>query len=154
MKLPYRILIFLIINFVALGIGGIYTNPGVNSEWYQSLAKAPWTPPGWVFGASWTIIMICFAIYLGYAWSQIPNHRYLLSLYVLQLILNISWNPVFFEFHNVLYALVIIGALTLLIAYFLFGHSREMKGKTWLVAPYLLWLLIATSLNAYIYWYN
>ena len=154
MKLPYRILIFLIVNFIALGIGSIYTNPGVNSEWYQSLVKAPWTPPGWVFGASWTGIMICLAIYMGYAWNEVVNIRALLSLYIFQLILNVSWNPVFFKFHRTLLALVIIGTLTLLITYILFGYSGEMKRKTWLIAPYLLWLLIATSLNAYIYWHN
>ena len=154
MKLPYRILIFLILNFIALAIGGIYTNPGVSSEWYQTLAKAPWTPPGWVFGASWTVIMVCLAFYMGYAWSEVINPRFLLGLYTLQLILNVSWNPVFFKFHRVLVALMIIGALTLLITYLLIGYSREMKRKTWLIAPYLLWLLIATSLNAYIYWYN
>jgi tryptophan-rich sensory protein len=139
---------------VALGIGSIYTNPGVTSEWYQNLVKAPWTPPGWVFGASWTIIMICFAIYMGYARSEILNHRTLLSLYILQIVLNISWNPTFFKFHQILLALVIIGVLTLLITYILFAYSREMKSKTWLIVPYFLWLLIATSLNAYIYWFN
>lgn len=154
MKLPFRILIFLILNFIALGIGSFYTNPGVSSEWYESLAKAPWTPPGWVFGTSWTVIMICLAIYMAYAWSEVVNPRSLLSLYIFQLILNVSWNPTFFKFHEVLLALVIIGVLTLLIAYLLFGYSREMKSKTWLIVPYFLWLLIATSLNAYIYWYN
>ena len=154
MKLPYRILIFLIINFAALGIGSIFTNPGVNSEWYQTLSKAPWTPPGWVFGFSWTVIMICLAFYMGYAWREVINTRNLLGLYILQLILNISWNPVFFKFHRDLLALMIIGTLTLLITYILIAYSREMKNKTWLIVPYFLWLLIATSLNAYIYWYN
>lgn len=154
MKLPYRILIFLILNFTALGIGSIYTNPGANSEWYQNLTIAPWTPPGWVFGASWTIVMICFAVYMAYAWATISNHRYLVTLYIVQLILNVSWNPVFFKFHQILAGLIIITSLTLLIAYFLFGHSLQLKGKTWLVSPYLLWLMIATSLNAYIYIHN
>ncbi|MEM6378823.1 MAG: TspO/MBR family protein, partial [Bacteroidota bacterium] len=54
-----RVIIFLILNFVALGIGGFFTGPGTSSEWYNNLNQAPWTPPGWVFGAAWTTIMIC-----------------------------------------------------------------------------------------------
>ena len=56
-----RTTIFLIINFTALAFGGLFTSEGVPSEWYLSLLKAPWTPPGWVFGFAWSIIMICYA---------------------------------------------------------------------------------------------
>jgi tryptophan-rich sensory protein len=53
-------LLFFILNFAALAVGGLFTGSGVSSEWYQNLDKAPWTPPGWVFGAAWPFIMICF----------------------------------------------------------------------------------------------
>ena len=39
-----RILLFLIINFGGLFIGGLFTGEGVPSDWYQNLNKAPWTP--------------------------------------------------------------------------------------------------------------
>lgn len=60
-----RIALFLVLNFAALGIGGLFSGQGVPSDWYTGLNKAPWTPPGWVFGSAWTIIMICFAIYMA-----------------------------------------------------------------------------------------
>jgi benzodiazapine receptor len=147
----YRLVIFLIINFTGLAIGGLFTGNGVPSEWYQNLDKAPWTPPGWVFGAAWTLIMICFAIYMMYAWGSITNKNYLIGLYVIQLILNISWNPVFFKYHQVLGGLFVISALTILMGYFLFNFWAELKLKSLLILPYLLWLIIATSLNFYIY---
>jgi benzodiazapine receptor len=147
----YRFVIFLIINFTGLAIGGLFTGKGVPSEWYQNLDKAPWTPPGWVFGAAWTLIMICFAIYMMYAWESITNKNYLIGLYVIQLILNISWNPVFFKYHQVLGGLFVISALTILMGYFLFNFWAELKLKSLLILPYLLWLIIATSLNFYIY---
>lgn len=40
-----RIILFLVLNFAALAIGGLFTGDGVPSEWYQNLNKAPWTPP-------------------------------------------------------------------------------------------------------------
>ena len=64
----YRTILFLLINFTALAIGGFFTGKGVPSEWYINMNKAPWTPPGWVFGFAWTTIMTLFAIYMSFAW--------------------------------------------------------------------------------------
>jgi len=47
-----RLFLFLLINFAALALGGLATSDGVVSLWYQNLNQAPWTPPGWVFGAA------------------------------------------------------------------------------------------------------
>lgn len=153
MKLFGRFLIFLVINFGALAIGSLFTNTGVASDWYAGLAKAPWTPPGWVFGAAWTTIMICFAIYLAILWPKTGNKRMLMGLYALQLILNIAWNPTFFEYKDPITALFVITALTLLIGYFLLRYWPKLKWVSALLFPYFIWLLIATSLNAYI-WLN
>ena len=149
-----RLIIFLVLNFAALGIGSLFTGTGVPSEWYQNLNKAPWTPPGWVFGTAWATIMICFAVYMMFAWEKVVNRKFLIGLFILQWILNVLWNPVFFKFHETLAGLFIISALTLLVAYFLFGYRTTLKAKALFVLPYFLWLLIATSLNAYIYFMN
>ena len=149
-----RIIVFLIINFAALGIGGLFTNSGVNSEWYVSLNKAPWTPPGWVFGFAWTTIMICFSIYLAYLWPQVENKNGLIALFVVQWLLNVGWNPVFFHYHQTGPGPIVISLLTVVVGYFLFRYWPEVKGRTLLLLPYLVWLCIATSLNAYIYLKN
>ena len=149
-----RTVIFLVLNFGALAIGGIFTRTGVPSDWYQSLNKAPWTPPGWVFGSAWTVIMICFAIYMSYAWKNVNNRNVLITLFAIQWFLNVLWNPVFFKFHQILPGLIIITILTILIGYFLFSYGVRFKAWSLLIMPYFIWLLIATSLNAYIYLTN
>lgn len=150
----YRLLIFLVINFGALAIGGIFTGKGVPSEWYINLNKAPWTPPGWVFGAAWTTIMLCFSIYLTYLWPNTENKNLLIGLFIVQLVLNIGWNPSFFYYHNVVGSLIIITSLTLLVGFMLIYYYPQLKLKTLLIAPYLIWLIIATSLNIYIWLKN
>jgi translocator protein len=145
-----RAILFLVINFAALAIGGIFTGKGVPSEWYASLSKTPWTPPGWVFGAAWTTIMICFAIYMAFAYEKVKNTKALIALFSIQWVLNVLWNPVFFYFHQVMIGLIVISALTILIAVFLFRYWSDLKLKSILILPYFIWLLIATSLNAYI----
>ena len=149
-----RTIIFLVINFGALALGGLFTSKGVPSDWYNELAKAPWTPPGWVFGAAWTTIMICFSFYMAYLWPSAENKRMIIGLFLLQWILNVSWNPAFFYFHNITGGLIIIVSLTVLVGYFLIHYYPELRLKSALLLPYFLWLLIATSLNAYIQIYN
>lgn len=149
-----QLIIFLILNFGALAIGGLATNQAVLGEWYLGLNKAPWTPPGWVFGFSWTIIMICFSIFMAYAWDAVENRNTLITLYVIQLVLNVGWNPIFFNWHMVVLGLVVITSLTLLIFTFFGKYRREMGAKIYLLLPYMIWLVIATSLNAYVLFNN
>jgi benzodiazapine receptor len=145
-----RLIIFLAINFGALALGGFFTGKGVPSDWYVGLNKAPWTPPGWVFGTAWTFIMICFSVYLSYLWPTTEKKNLLIGLFTIQLLLNIGWNPTFFYYQNALGGLLIISGLTGLIGFMLFFYFPVIKLKSILIAPYLIWLLIATSLNAYI----
>ena len=145
-----RITIFLIINFIGLGLGGLFTGSGVSSEWYSELSKAPWTPPGWVFGFAWTTIMVCFAIFMALAHSTYARKSYLIGLFAIQWVLNLAWNPLFFYFHLTGLSLLVILALTVFIGYLWFVIYKELKWKSILIAPYFLWLLIASSLNLFI----
>lgn len=144
----------MILNFGALAIGGLFTGKGVPSDWYAALNKAPWTPPGWVFGFAWTSIMIFFSFYMTYLWQATQNKKLLLGMYVVQWMLNVAWNPLFFHYHNTGLSLIVIALLTGLIGLFLFIYWPGLKLKSALLLPYFIWLLIATSLNGYIYLHN
>ena len=149
-----RFVIFAALNFAALAVGGLFTSQGVPSNWYGELNKAPWTPPGWVFGTAWTSIMICFAVYMAFLTSKKSLLKTVLMLYIIQWILNVSWNPLFFYLHEVFWAWICITLLTMVIAYFFFEYWKNLKLKTLWLLPYLIWLLIANSLNAYIHFFN
>ena len=150
-----RFLIFLLVNFSALGLGTLLMNNGPQSEWYQTLNKAPWTPEGWVFGVAWTSIMVLFAIYMTALSFKHPfAHKPLVKLYALQWVLNVIWNFLFFNQHLTLIALISITALWLLIGYFTFKHLKQLKFHTLFILPYLIWMTIATSLNAYVVFNN
>jgi tryptophan-rich sensory protein len=149
-----RFFLFLLLNFAALGIGSMFTNDGVSSEWYQSLSKAPWTPPGWVFGAAWTTIMICFSVYMAKLWPVAKNQPRVVRWYAWQWMLNVSWNPLFFKHQLAVIALLVIVSLTLLVGLFLIRYRHLLKLNSVWILPYFIWLLIATSLNAYIVLFN
>ena len=146
--------LFLVLNFGALGLGGFLmgSSPAQNT-WYFSQNLAPWTPPGWVFGAAWTLIMLLFSVYMTLVWKKNPGKQNAL-IYGVHLILNIGWNPVFFQLHLVSAGLVILLALFGVI---LLTQQKNFGWKNWnfvLILPYCIWLCIATSLNLYVLLYN
>lgn len=153
MKFVKPFIIFLIINFGALGIGSWLMDNGPQTEWYRSMNQAPWTPPGWVFGVAWTTIMICFSIYMAFLYTKMPTTKVKI-LFLVQFVLNVIWNFFFFNQHMVAYGLMIIIALTIVVGTFLVAFKNDLKAKSLLILPYFLWLLIATSLNFYILLYN
>ena len=148
-----RLLLFAILNFAGLALGSIFTDPGVNSSWYDTLNKAPWTPPGWVFGVAWTTIMVCFSIYLSILWPKVYK-RPMIILISVAWILNVLWNPVFFALHAVTIALLTISLLLVCIIVFFKKYWSKVHGVSLLLLPYIVWLIIATSLNAYILFKN
>ena len=144
-------LLFLVSNFGALGIGVLLMNNGSTSDWYLNLNKAPWTPPGWVFGAAWFSLMFCFSIYMTKLVITLnnPNSK-LIKLFLVQWILNVSWNYIFFNQHLTIAGFVVIISLWLLVGYLTFEYIKKTKYYTLFILPYLVWMTIATSLNAFI----
>jgi len=147
------ILFFLVLNFGALAIGGYLMNNGPQTNWYLNLNRAPWTPPGWFFGVAWSTIMVCFSIYLGYLLALKPGTTFWI-VFIIQFILNIAWNYIFFNQRLIGLGLIEIILLTVVVGYYLFQFGSGLGIKSWLIVPYFVWLLIATSLNAYSYLKN
>ncbi len=145
---------FFLANFGALALGGLLMGGSpVQNDWYVSLNKAPWTPPGWVFGFAWTFIMICFTIYMFQAVQIKKSLNFTISLFLAQWVLNVAWNPLFFYFHWPTISLLTI----LLLLLILLIMSIKIKNK-WqsnlLLLPYIAWIVIATSMNLFIVLYN
>lgn len=146
--------VFLILNFAALWVGQFFTGGGVVSDWYDKMNIAPWTPPGWVFGVAWTSIMVTYAAWLMAVWKKLDNPLLFISIYTLQWVLNVSWNPFFFYWHETAWALLILTLLLLVVWFSLIRFRKEIGLQTIWILPYAIWLIIAFSLNAYIVLYN
>ena len=153
MSLLKKIVFFLFINFGSLGLGSWLMNNGPRSDWYNNLNQAPWTPAGWVFGVAWSFIMICFSVYMAYLFRQLTSEKVKIA-FSIQVFLNIIWNFIFFNQHLILLGLITIILLTIVVFYIFFSFRKIMKTKSLLLLPYMIWLLIATSLNAYILFNN
>lgn len=146
-------ILFLILNFGGLAIGNLLMNNGPMTDWYINLNKAPWTPPGWVFGAAWTTIMLCFSIYLGRLFTIESTNKNKI-IFAIQFVLNVSWNYLFFNLHWVVFSLLNITLLTVLLLLYFFRYGRLANNYKYLLLPYIVWLFVATSLNFYVLIFN
>ena len=143
------LLLFLLFNFGGLALGSYLQGSIANNTWYAELNRAPWTPPGWVFGAAWFVIMLAYSYYLSQL-SVTINHRFISVLFVLSWVLNVAWSPLFFRFHQTQLALLVLALLFLCILTFFLLFGRKMGVLSFLLLPYLVWLGIAFSLNWYV----
>ena len=153
MKFLKPLFVFLILNFGALGLGVLLMGNGPTSDWYTSMSQAPWTPPNWLFGTAWTFIMLCFSFYMAVLYRKHPTSK-VITLFIIQFVLNIAWNFVFFNQHMIAFGLGTIIALTFIITAFLATYFKLMKAYNLLILPYFIWISIATSLNLYILIHN
>ena len=152
LKFIKYLIVFLVLNFGGLALGSIWTNPGTSSEWYTTLNQAPWTTQGYVFGLAWTTIGITFSIWGAYVFSNINRGDYETIVYYIEsLVLNIIWNPLFFGAKWLgLAGIVIFGLLVTMVLLARNTHKFYGWKPTLLLAPYIIWLAIANSLNWYI----
>jgi len=159
MKKLLLFLVLLAINFGGLAIGGWFTGPGVQSDWYANLPQAPWTPPGWVFGAAWTVVMIGFSGFFHQVFIKIAETPMVRPIWIKRLatawVLNVLWNPLFFTLNWTGVALIELLLLFLSIAFLCKKGPEIVSSRTtfFALSPYIIWLIIALSLNAFS-WYQ
>lgn len=133
-------------------VGGL-AGPQGGSAWYDELDKAPWNPPSWVFGPAWTVLYVLMAVAVWLVARKGRDRtevRVALALYGIQLGLNLAWSLLFFGAQAPGWALVDIVALVVVLAVTLSAFARVNVTAAWLLAPYLAWVLFATTLNLWI----
>lgn len=146
---------FLAIAFAVAAFGSLSTAGNVDG-WYADAEKVPWNPPNVVFGPVWTTLYTLMSVAAWLVWRRRddPRARPALVLYVVQLVLNAIWTPVFFGLYPAIgvaalwIALCIILALDAVLTATIVRFAPLSRLAAALLVPYALWVLYATTLNA------
>lgn len=112
-------------------------------NFYADLNKPMLAPPSIVFPIAWTILYTLLGLYL-YSIIKQKNLK-LISIYSIQMIINLLWSIVFFNyfmFNSALIMIVVMFALTF--AMILIDKGSKYK---YVLIPYMLWLCFAFYLN-------
>ena len=142
-----------------LAVGGLVARlSGSTTEngWFQSLVLPPVQPPGPVFGIAWSLLYTLLAVAAAVVWAQPASAVRTRALWVfaLGMVVNFSWSPVFFSLHLIVPALAIILVMLGLALWTLWLFARLSRVAAGLMLPYILWLMFASVLNAWIWRLN
>lgn len=145
---------FIAISFAVAAVGSLATFENVDG-WYADADKAAWNPPNWIFGPVWTLLYTVMSVAAWLVWRErdVRPVRGALTAYVVQLILNAIWTPVFFGLYPVIggpalwIALGIILALDVAVLVTMIRFWSVRRLAAWLLVPYWAWVLFATTLN-------
>ena len=123
----------------------IFLNTLNRMAWFDKYTdKPPWQPPNKVFTIVWPILYAIYAVTLYLQWKNVGVRNALL----LGLVLNFCWVPVFtinaYAALAVLTAMIAVGVQSILLL------KKQRGYAVWLFSPYVLWILFAWTLNAYI----
>lgn len=140
---------------LAVGLGGSFF---VNSfNWYNSLNKPVFNPPGWIFVPVWTVLYLLMGVSFFLVWKRgfaDKSGRAALACFILQLVFNAVWTPIFFGMKQPLIAFADIILLWLAIAATIICFYKVSKTSAILLVPYIAWVSFAVVLNAAIWMLN
>lgn len=121
---------------------------------YDSKEKPPFQPPSWVFPVVWNIIYLLYGTcaYLALTNGAVENKALFLSLWIVNLLLNVSWTPVFacgnsLNRSKVSLWMIVALVLSLLLLMSVTVIQYRSLSMTMCLVPYLTWLFVAFALN-------
>lgn len=127
------------------------------TSWYSTIAKPFFTPPDWVFAPVWTVLYLLMGVAAFLVWQKgiaLRLVRIALFWFLVQLVLNALWFPVFFGWHRIGLALLDIVLLWVAVAMTMHYFFRVVLAAGGLLLPYLGWVSFAAALNISIWSLN
>jgi len=148
------LLLAIAICFAVAGLGAAATDTSLDT-WYRTLEKPSWHPPDWVFGPVWTVLYVMMAVSAWLVWRANHERKWIaLSLFGVQLLLNLAWSGVFFGLQQPDMAFAEILVLWTAIAGTIAAFWQQARVAAVLLVPYLAWVTFASALNFAIWQLN
>jgi len=150
-----KMVVAIVVTQAAGGIGALFTAPKTGSDWYLTLNKPFFQPPGWLFGPVWTLLFILMGIALYLVWNKKKDlTSKIYHWFWIQLVLNVIWSVIFFGLESPGWAAVEILGLWWAIKRTINSFSAVNKTAGQLLIPYLAWVSFATLLTATVWMLN
>jgi len=151
-----KLIASIVICLIAGALGSFFTTPAIPT-WYATLIKPSIAPPNWVFFPVWTALFIMMGISLFLVWQkslQDQQVKTALSIFTIQLILNVLWSAAFFGLRSPIAGLIVISILWVFILAMIPRFMKISRVAGLLLIPYLLWVSFASIINFLIWRLN
>lgn len=130
-----KLILYIAIPLLLGGIVGFITSK--ESMNYKGIVD------GWVFPIVWSILYIL----MGISSYIVRNNKELMSIYKVNLVINLLWPIIFFTLNFKVFGFFWILLLILVVGYMIYKFYNKNKISAYLLIPYLLWLIFASILN-------
>ncbi len=130
-----KLILYIAIPLLLGGIVGFITSK--ESTNYNGIVD------GWVFPIVWSILYIL----MGISSYIVRNNKELMSIYKVNLVINLLWPIIFFTLNFKVFGFFWILLLILVVGYMMYKFYNKNKISAYLLIPYLLWLIFASILN-------
>jgi benzodiazapine receptor len=151
-----RLVVAIFVCQLAGIVGSVFTRASIPT-WYATLQKPTFTPPNWLFAPVWFFLYLLMGIAAYLIWSKgIQNREVIiaLSIFGIQLVLNMLWSFLFFKLQSPFYAFIEILILWLAILLTILYFLKISRIASFLLLPYIFWVSFAAVLNFYIWRLN
>ena len=101
------LILFALITYSASVIASIATIE-FKEPWYSLLIKPSYNPPAWVFAPVWSTLYLMMTIAIWKFWHSKNRDINTVYIYFIHIILNTTWSVVFFVFHKMVFALLVL----------------------------------------------
>jgi tryptophan-rich sensory protein len=120
-----------------------------DAQWYQSLPRPAWQPPGFVFGLIWpyNFAMLIVATWIVANRLSTTHQLIWLASLTLSVAAALSWAWLFYGPHSLRASSLMLVLATLLTIPLLVIAFRSSSTLGFALVPYQIWLAIATSLG-------
>ena len=129
-----KLILYIAIPLLLGGIVGFITSK--ESMNYNGIVD------GWVFPIVWSILYIL----MGISSYIVRNNKELMSIYKVNLVINLLWPIIFFTLNFKVFGFFWILLLILVVGYMMYKFYNKNKISAYLLIPYLLWLIFASIL--------
>ena len=151
MKKFLLFILAIIISFIPAVIGGFFSPMSAGANvWYNGLNQPALTPEGWVFLVAWMILYTILGVALFLIMNNDKTRQNKSKAYVLfaaQMGLNALWSYLFFGLQFVGGALLCLVALIAISIWMAAAFRPISRAASYLVWPYIAWLVFALYLN-------
>lgn len=130
-----KLILYIAIPLLLGGIVGFITSK--ESMNYNGIVD------GWLFPIVWSILYIL----MGISSYIVRNNKELMSIYKVNLVINLLWPIIFFTLNFKVFGFFWILLLILVVGYMMYKFYNKNKISAYLLIPYLLWLIFASILN-------
>ncbi len=151
-----KLILSLVLPLAIGGVSGYLVRNEMNGDWFNTLAKPSFNPPGYLFGPVWTALYILMGISMFLIWNtpKTELRQKALTVFGVQLFFNFWWSILFFSFHTIFLSVVDILVMWFLIIYMITLFKKIKPIAAYLQIPYFLWVTFASVLNISIWFLN